>query len=994
MIQNLLAKVVGTQNERELKRLRPLVAQVNALEPSVQTLSDDALRQKTAAFRQRLTNGESLDELMPEAFAVVREAGRRVLNMRHFDVQLVGGAVLHAGKIAEMKTGEGKTLVATLPAYLNALEGKGVHVVTVNDYLARRDSEWMGRIYRFLGMSVGVIQHDLKDDERQIAYAADITYGTNNELGFDYLRDNMKFELAHYVQRGHHFAIVDEVDSILIDEARTPLIISGPAEMSTDLYYEVDRIVPRLKAGAVVRGDTKAEEREALEATGDYIVDEKHKTVTLTESGTQKAEQMLGHHLNGGHIYDLENAHIKHHVDQALRAHTLFHIDVDYMVKDGEVVIVDEFTGRLMPGRRWSDGLHQAVEAKEHNSRHPEVKIERENQTLATVTFQNYFRKYKKLSGMTGTADTEAEEFGSIYKLDVNVIPPNRKLMRVEHPDLVYRTEREKWDAIVTDILEEHGKGRPVLVGTVSIEKSEKLSSLLDRRGLKRGTTTGGDAEKHVVLNAKYHAQEAEIVSQAGRRGSVTIATNMAGRGTDILLGGNPEFMARQQCLSEQVAERLPKGEERFVDDDQFVYFYHLDAFYRVPTVQYRRAFEHFKKQCDAEHDMVVAAGGLHILGTERHESRRIDNQLRGRAGRQGDPGSSRFYLALEDDLMRIFGSDRISGLMQRLGMEEGVPIEHGMVSRAIERAQKQVEAQNFSVRKHLLEYDDVMNKQRENIYSLRRQILEGSIKFEDEDGQEEIVDTHEYLLSLGEDVLDAQVEQYAPRQGDYESWDVDALKRDAGDVFAVDLSRTDFSDRTSDEIRDAIWDQSLASYRDKEALVGPDVLHRVERDIMLQIVDTQWKDHLYSLDHLKEGIGLRGYGQRDPLVEYKKESFELFQAMKDRVDEETVRFLWRIRPVMGEEAPVPARRPQRQRPPLILSGPSEEAPSPFGGPVRQAPGPVPPGKPPGGGKQPPRVGGDDVVKTVRREEPKVGRNDPCPCGSGKKYKKCHGLAA
>src|SRR5215813_10234812 len=911
MIQKLLAKVVGTQNERELKRLRPLVAQINALEPSVQGLSDEALRQKTDEFRQRFAKGETLDDLMPEAFAVVREAGRRVLNMRHFDVQLVGGAVLHSGKISEMKTGEGKTLVATLPAYLNALEAKGVHVVTVNDYLARRDSEWMGRIYRFLGMSVGVIQHDLKDDERQVAYAADITYGTNNELGFDYLRDNMKFELAHYVQRGHHFAIVDEVDSILIDEARTPLIISGPAEMSTDLYYEVDRIIPRLKAGAVVRGDTKAEEREALEATGDYIVDEKHKTVTLTESGTQKAEQMLLRHLNGGHIYDLENAHIKHHVDQALRAHTLFHLDVDYMVKDGEVVIVDEFTGRLMPGRRWSDGLHQAVEAKEHNTRHPEVKIERENQTLATVTFQNYFRKYKKLSGMTGTADTEAEEFGSIYKLDVNVIPPNRKLMRIENPDLVYRTEREKWDAIVTEILEEHGKGRPVLVGTVSIEKSEKLSSLLDKRGLKRGNTTGGDAEKHVVLNAKYHAQEAEIVSQAGRRGSVTIATNMAGRGTDILLGGNPEFMARQQCLVEQVAERLPKGEERFVDDDEFVYFYHLDAFYRVPTTQYMRAFEHFKKQCDAEHDQVVAAGGLHILGTERHESRRIDNQLRGRAGRQGDPGSSRFYLSLEDDLMRIFGSDRISGLMQRLGMEEGVPIEHGMVSRAIERAQKQVEAQNFSVRKHLLEYDDVMNKQRENIYALRRQILEGKIKFEVEDGGEEIVGTREYLMDLAEGLLDNLIDTYAAREADYESWDLDALKRETANTFAVDADDLDFSDRTSDEIRELLWQGIVKSYEEKEQLVEGEILRRVERDVMLQIVDTQWKDHLYSLDHLKEGIGLRGYGQRDPLVEYKKESFALFQDMKARIEEEMVRYLFWLRPVAapGEDEPgVPVR--------------------------------------------------------------------------------------
>jgi preprotein translocase subunit SecA len=642
MLQTILAKVIGTQNERDLKKLRPIVTQVNDLEASIHPLSDEALRGKTAEFKARVANGESLDDLLPEAFAVVREAGLRVLNMRHFDVQLIGGAVLHQGRIAEMKTGEGKTLVATLPAYLNALEGKGVHVVTVNDYLARRDSEWMGRIYRFLGMSVGVIQHELNDAERQVAYAADITYGTNNEFGFDYLRDNMKFELAHYVQRGHHFAIVDEVDSILIDEARTPLIISGPAEASTDLYYEVDKIIPRLKPGKVIRGDTKAEEREELEATGDYIVDEKHKTVTLTESGMQKAEQMLVHRLNGGHIYDLENAHIKHHVDQALRAHAIFKLDVDYMVKDGEVVIVDEFTGRLMPGRRWSDGLHQAVEAKEG------VKIERENQTLATVTFQNYFRKYGKLSGMTGTADTEAEEFAKIYKLDVIVVPPNRPLGRIEYPDLVYRTEQEKWDAIVADIIEEHKKGRPVLVGTVSIEKSEKLSGMLDRRGLKRGTITGGGSDKHVVLNAKYHAQEAEFVAQAGRLGSVTIATNMAGRGTDILLGGNPEFMARQQCLAEQIAERLPKGEERFVDDDHFVYYYHLDGFYRVAKPEYERLFQHFKAITDGEHKDVIALGGLHIVGTERHEARRIDNQLRGRAGRQGDPGSSRFYLSLQ----------------------------------------------------------------------------------------------------------------------------------------------------------------------------------------------------------------------------------------------------------------------------------------------------------------------------------------------------------
>src|SRR5438477_474341 len=833
MIDTLLAKVVGTQNDRELKRLRPIVAQVNALEPGITALSDDQLRAKTAELKQRVSNGEPIDELRPEAFAVVREAGRRMLNMRHFDVQLIGGAVLHKGKIAEMKTGEGKTLVATLPAYLNALDGKGVHVVTVNDYLARRDSEWMGKIYRFLGMTVGVIQHDLNDAERQVAYAADITYGTNNEFGFDYLRDNMKFELAHYVQRGHHFAIVDEVDSILIDEARTPLIISGPAEESTDLYYQIDRVIPGLKKGAVTRGDTKAEEREELEKTGDYIVDEKHKTVTLTESGMAKAEQMVKnlpqYKQTQAGLYDPENMQVLHHLNQAPRAHVIFHKDVDYMVKDGEVVIVDEFTGRLMPGRRWSDGLHQAVEAKE------KVKIERENQTLATVTFQNYFRKYAKLAGMTGTADTEAEEFAKIYNLDVVVIPPNRPLRRVENPDLVYRTEKEKWDAIVTEILEEHKRGRPVLVGTVSIEKSEKLSSMLDRRGLKRGTATGGALDKHVVLNAKYHAQEAEFVAQAGRKGSVTIATNMAGRGTDILLGGNPEFMARQQCLAEQIAERLPKGEERFTEDEQYVYFYHLDGFFRVPKADYQRIFDHFKAQCDAEHDDVVSLSGLHILGTERHEARRIDNQLRGRAGRQGDPGSSRFYLSLEDDLMRIFGSDRISGLMQKLGMADGVPIEHGMVTKAIERAQKQVEAQNFSVRKHLLEYDDVMNKQRENIYALRRQILEGKIRLQDEEGEEAELDSRAYLMDLAEEIVDTTVETYAPRQADFEQWDLDALKREAERIFAIDADRLTFDDRTADEIRDALWTTIRASYDEKEKLVGREVLQRVERDIMLQ---------------------------------------------------------------------------------------------------------------------------------------------------------------
>src|SRR5881396_351356 len=799
MLDTLLAKVVGTQNERELKRLRPIVAEVNALEPTIKALSDEQLRKKTVELRERFKNGETLDDLLPEAFAVVREAGRRVLNMRHFDVQLIGGAVLHKGKIAEMKTGEGKTLVATLPAYLNALEGKGVHVVTVNDYLARRDSEWMGRIYRFLGMTVGVIQHELNDAERQVAYAADITYGTNNEFGFDYLRDNMKFELAHYVQRGHQFAIVDEVDSILIDEARTPLIISGPAEESTDLYYEVDRIIPRLKMGAVTQGDTKAEDREALEATGDYIKDEKHKTITLTEGGMAKAEHLLSHRLQAGGLYDPANMPLLHHVNQALRAHALFHRDVDYMVKDGQVVIVDEFTGRLMPGRRWSDGLHQAVEAKE------KVKIERENQTLATVTFQNYFRKYKKLAGMTGTADTEAEEFNKIYKLDVVVIPPNRPLRRVENPDLVYRTETEKWDAIVTEIIDEHQKGRPVLVGTVSIEKSEKLSTMLDRRGLKRGTSTGGGVDKHVVLNAKYHAQEAEFVAQAGRKGSVTIATNMAGRGTDILLGGNPEFMARQQCLAEEIAERLPKGDERFVDDEQYVYFFHLDAFYRVPKAHYERIYEHFKAQTDAEHDEVVALSGLHILATERHEARRIDNQLRGRAGRQGDPGSSRFYLSLEDDLMRIFGSDRISSLMQKLGMEEGVPIEHGMVTKSIERAQKQVEAQNFAIRKHLLEYDDVMNKQRTAVYDMRRMILEGK-------------DTEKYVVNLSLEVLDWFLDNYAPEKDDPDSWNLDGLQSALKDTYGFDVPLSELKGMGRTEMVESFGERIRKLYADKQA--------------------------------------------------------------------------------------------------------------------------------------------------------------------------------
>ncbi len=963
MLDTLLAKVFGTQNARDLKRVQPTVVAINEREGATRALSDDDLRARTAALREQIDRGATLDDLLVEAFAIVREAGRRVLEMRHFDVQLIGGMTLHRGKIAEMKTGEGKTLVATLAAYLNALEGKGVHVVTVNDYLARRDSDWMGRIYRFLGMSVGVIQHDLRDPERHAAYRCDITYGTNNEFGFDYLRDNMKFETTQFVQREHRFAIVDEVDSILVDEARTPLIISGPAAQSTELYGEADRIVPRLTAGAVTQGNVPAERREELESTGDFIKDEKHKTVALTESGMAKAERLLGNRLQPGGLYDPDNMPLLHHVNQALRAHTLFERDVDYMVKDGQVVIVDEFTGRLMPGRRWSDGLHQAVEAKEN------VKIERENQTLATITFQNYFRKYDTLSGMTGTAETEAPEFAKIYDLDVFVAPTNRPLRRLEEPDAVYKTAKEKYAAIVDDILEQQEAGRPVLVGTVSIEKSEMLSTLLKRRGI-----------KHVVLNAKHHEKEAEIVAQAGRRSTVTIATNMAGRGTDILLGGNPEHMARRQALVEGVAERLPDGVQRFVDDAEFVYFFQ-DLFYRVPRADWNRLLTHFKVETDAEHEEVIAAGGLHIIGTERHEARRIDNQLRGRAGRQGDPGSSRFYLSLEDDLMRIFGSDRIQGLMTRLGMEDGVPIEHKMVSKAIERAQKQVEAQNFSVRKHLLEYDDVMNKQRENVYGLRRELLDGTVMLADD----EEVDSRAYLMTLAEGLVDENIQTYCGEDTEPEDWDTPALKQRVGEIFDLaddTLDALDLADRSAGEMHSALWAAVEQKYADKEDVIAASVLRRVERDVMLQVVDSQWKDHLYGLDHLKEGIGLRGYGQRNPLVEYKRESFTMFQAMKARIDDETVRHLWRLRPVVqGDGGRASAAQTARRRAtPVSLNDPSATGGA-FAASATATRGPGPA-----------RTGGDDAaVKTVRRETAKIGRNDPCPCGSGKKYKKCHG---
>jgi preprotein translocase subunit SecA len=925
MLNAILTKIMGSRNERELKKINPLVGQINALEPEYEKLSDADLRAKTLEFKARFENGETLDDLLPEAFAAVREAGRRTVAMRHYDVQLIGGAVLHRGKIAEMKTGEGKTLVATLSVYLNALAGQGVHVVTVNDYLARRDADWMGPIYRFLGMNVGVIQHDMTDADRRAAYGADITYGTNNEFGFDYLRDNMKYSVQDCVQRGHFYSIVDEVDSILIDEARTPLIISGPSEESTDKYYKIDKLIPRL-----VRDE-------------DFKVDEKARAVVLQEPGIEKAEDFLGI----GNLYDPRHMDLVHHIQQALKAHALFKRDVDYMVKEGQVIIVDEFTGRLMPGRRYSDGLHQALEAKEG------VRIERENQTLATITFQNYFRMYKKLAGMTGTADTEAAEFDKIYKLEVVIIPTNRDLIRTEYPDMIYRTEREKFSAVVNEIKELNEEGRPVLVGTTSIEKSERLSGLLKRKGV-----------KHVVLNAKYHEKEAEIVAQAGRKAAVTIATNMAGRGTDIILGGNPEFQAR-------LIVKQRKGGE-------------TDLPVTVPTEEeeldleeVRTEVEKMRPAWQKEHEEVVALGGLHIVGTERHEARRIDNQLRGRAGRQGDPGSSRFYLSLEDDLMRIFGSDNISGLMQRLGMEEDVPIESRLITRQIERAQKQVEARNFEIRKHLLQYDDVMNKQREEIYRFRRELLEGK-------------DQKEYLLGLAEDITREFLDTYASQEVLEENWDFDNLKVNMRRVFGVDVpdqidippaegesgtaNRVKLTEASRPELEDYLLERVRKTYEEKEQQVGEQSLRWFERVIMLQTIDQQWKDHLLMLDHVKEGIGLRGYGQRDPLVEYKRESFTLFEELWNRATEEMVRMVYLLKPVTQEEEKellgARARRQQQQQ---------QAQRATYSAGMDSA----------AGGEAERRTAA--AVKTAVRTVPKVGRNEPCPCGSGKKYKKCCG---
>jgi preprotein translocase subunit SecA len=880
-------KVFGSKNDRELKRLRPSVEAINRLEPTIATESDEQLRARIAQWKAKLSaiedreeREEAMEEVLPEVFAVVREAAKRSLGQRHFDVQLVGGMVLHHGKIAEMKTGEGKTLVATLPAVLNALGGRGVHVVTVNDYLARRDAEWMGRIYNRLGLSVGVIVHGLTDAERQVAYNADITYGQNNEFGFDYLRDNMKFNLADYVQREHNFAIVDEVDSILIDEARTPLIISGASEESTDTYYVVDRVIPRMRA----------EEH--------YTIDEKLKTAALTEEGVARVEELLGVE----NLYDPRNILLLHHVNQALKAHTLFKRDVEYVVKEGQVVIVDEFTGRLMPGRRWSDGLHQAIEAKEN------VKIESENQTLATITFQNYFRMYKKLAGMTGTADTESVEFREIYNLDVVVIPTNKPMIRADNNDLVYKSEAEKFDAVIEEIQDCYERGQPVLVGTVSIEKSERVANQLKRTGI-----------KHYVLNAKNHEREAEIVAQAGRHKAVTISTNMAGRGTDIVLGGNADFMAAAEAGTKEPTD---------------------------PT--YQALLAKYRAQCDAEREQVLKAGGLHILGTERHESRRIDNQLRGRAGRQGDPGSSRFFVSLEDDLMRIFAADRLKGLMNRIGMEDGVPIEHRMVSRAIENAQKKVESHNFDIRKHLLEYDDVMNKQREVVYHRRRELL-GEAPLKDD------------ILDMCDALVEGIVEAHVDREAEPDQWDWKAIE----DAFYKQFKfRFNFMQNldgkaidTPEDLIEIAGERVRHLYDEREEQFTPVVMRQIEKIVSLQTLDSLWKDHLLAMDHLKEGIGLRGYAQQNPLVEYQKEGFSMFEALMATMQEDVVEKIFSVQ--VTREQDVQQMQPQTRPQHVVMS---------HGGAVES-----------------------ENAPTIKREGDKVGRNDPCPCGSGKKYKRCHG---
>ncbi|HEY5382031.1 MAG TPA: preprotein translocase subunit SecA [Acidobacteriaceae bacterium] len=1004
VFDTLFRKVFGTANERAVKRMLPVLAEINAHEPAMKALSDDELAAKTTEFRARiaaaiggLTDPEDiaaaekaiLDDLLPEAFAVVREAGIRTVGMRHFDVQMIGGIVLHQGKIAEMKTGEGKTLVATLPCYLNALAGHGVHIVTVNDYLAKRDAEWMGKIHTFLGLTVGVIVHDLSDEQRREAYGSDITYGTNNEFGFDYLRDNMKFDLKDMVQRGNHFCIVDEVDSILIDEARTPLIISGPTDQTTDKYAIANELIPKLEEGELI------ETLETKTWSGDYVVDEKARAITITDEGFEKVEKLLGI----GNIADPENWDMKHHIEVATKAHALYKRDVEYVVKDGEIIIVDEFTGRLMPGRRWSDGLHQAVEAKEG------VEIRKEDQTLATITFQNYFRLYKKLAGMTGTAETEASEFESIYKLDIVVIPTNRVMQRLENSDVVYRTVKEKYLAVADEIERLHAAKQPVLVGTTSIEKSELLSDILKRKSV-----------RHVVLNAKFHEKEAEIVAQAGRLGMVTIATNMAGRGTDILLGGNPEFMARQDLVKRNLARAVDAAEGAIHPNAAagFVRFYYQSQEFETTQQQWDEIIAAHESATKLEHDMVVDAGGLFILGTERHESRRVDNQLRGRAGRQGDPGASRFFLSLEDDLMRIFAREWVGTLLQKLGMEEGMPIESRMISKRIEGAQKAVESQNFESRKHVLEYDDVMNKQREAVYGLRRQLMEGI-------DQKQLI-SEDYVSNILSNILD----EHAPEKQHPDQWNLEQIFAQVYDFFGAKLDdQIDASQLSRHELGEAIFTKLRERYDVKEKILGEPNLRYHERVVMLSVLDGLWKDHLLAMDHLKEGIGLRSYAQVDPLVEYKKESFTMFETMMARFQEDTVRHLFRMQILAPDGTPIETLEqlsalqsqhgPPQTPPPARMPRPSQTSSQsnqlPEGdGSSQQAP-PVVPTRAPqttidalerefartkqrdlaaarqSGGATSSNGNG----ASPRRTGEQIGRNDPCFCGSGKKYKKCHG---
>jgi preprotein translocase subunit SecA len=999
----ILTKIFGTANERLLKRLMPIVNQISAMEPEIKKLSDEELRAKTAEFKARIAvklegikdadeikqaEKDALEEILPEAFAVVREAGWRAVQMRHFDVQLIGGMVLHQGKISEMKTGEGKTLVATLACYLNALAGHGVHVVTVNDYLAKRDAEWMGKIYEFLGLTVGVIVHDLSDDERRAAYGADITYGTNNEFGFDYLRDNMKFEIKDCVQRGHHYAIVDEVDSILIDEARTPLIISGPTDQTTDKYARARRIIPALELGEEIEWtDTRRQAELGIQLgegqkhlTGDYIVDEKQRSIGVTDDGWVTIEKELGI----GNIADAENWELKHYVETAIKAHALYKRDVDYVVKDGEVIIVDTFTGRLMPGRRWSDGLHQSIEAKEG------VTIRKEDQTLATITFQNYFRLYQKLSGMTGTAETEAAEFEKIYKLEIVVIPTNMPMRRLENADVVFRTEKEKYKAVADNIAELHEKGQPALVGTTSIEKSERLSAILQKKGV-----------RHVVLNAKFHEREAEIVAQAGRLGMVTISTNMAGRGTDILLGGNPDFMTRKELVDKKKARAISVAEGAInpMAPPGFQRFYYQGQEFEISNAEWAETNVVHAAAAQKDHEAVIEAGGLFILGTERHESRRIDNQLRGRAGRQGDPGESRFFLSLEDDLMRIFAKQWVSTLLERLGMEEGMPIESKMISKRIEGAQKAVEAQNFEARKHLLEYDDVMNKQREAVYGLRRQLLEGV-------EQRELI-LEDYVGGILSNLLD----EYCNERTRADQWDFKGLGEKLVDHFGFNLAGSGIKaeELSRHELGEEIFAKLTESYEAKEKILGAGTMRYHERMIMLNVIDGLWKDHLLSMDHLKEGINLRGYAQKDPLVEYKRESFELFEAMMLKFQEDTARFLFRMQ-ILGPDGqpvtetvrprgPVPSAPPVASAARPIAAG--NGAPREIAIPARAPSTTIDQIEKEFARKKERELaaasrqgGGDSSQPTQRRTGEKVGRNDPCPCGSGKKYKKCHGASS